>query len=570
MSGDALLLALVVLPTPVWALTLAGWWILRGPWDATKPGHPAKALLNRLALLRRLGPISSRERDGFGFMSIGVALLTLLATIRLVSIFNAHPSSYTLQFELPVIPVSVYLDSLSLFFLLVINLIALAATSNAFYYLKSDRTPGSSTNAFYLGPISFHVLMNLFHFTMILTPILDNLIGLWIAIESTTLVSALLVAYPNHDRAWEAAWKYLIITSTGIILAFMGTIFFVHGVYGLNIPALASMNWSDLIENMHLVRSQGNIDFVLLAFFFVLAGYGVKAGLAPMHTWLPDAHGEAAPPISALFSGVLLKAAFYAILRFVMLTREALQPEMQWLISYVLLGTGLVSLVVAVPFILHRKNHFKRVLAYHSLEHMGIIFFGAGLWNATSLFGSLFHVLNHAITKALMFLAYGNVIRRFPDATRQRPDASQPPQDPTGVLYMMPFTGLILAMGGLALVGTPPFSIFMSIWIILWGGFQRWQEVITNQASGHPWERFILPASIVIFVLATMFIYFGLVQHLARMLLNPSSGNRRIKERFLELLPLVILLALSFLLGLVILPPLATLLQHSVELLARI
>ncbi len=546
--SNRFLLLLVLFPTLVWALVLLGWRIVI-------------AMLNRKRI-----PARTMDKRAIGIISILVALLALAATIGLVFHFNAQSSSFALKFTLWHIPI--YVDSLSLYFLLVINLIALAVFWNAYHYLQEE-----PAGRFYRGPALFHIFMNLFHFTMLLTPVMDNLIGLWIAIESTTLVSALLVAYPNTDRAWEAAWKYLIITSTGIIMAFMGTVFLVHGVYALGISELHSMDWSVLAQHMDLVRKSGNLDFVILAFFFTLAGYGVKAGLAPMHTWLPDAHGEAAPPVSALFSGVLLKAAFYAILRFVMLTQRALAPDKEWLIAYVLMGTGLFSLLMAVPFILNRKNHFKRVLAYHSLEHMGIILFGAGIGNVVALFGALFHVLNHALAKALMFLAYGNVLRHTPIPQKnhdRESQESQEPVDPTGVIYFMPFTGFLLAMGGLALVGTPPFNIFMSTWMILWGGVQRWLGVSRGTLASHPLEKYILPTAILLFILATMIIYFGLVQHLSRILLGDPSTKKRLPERLYELIPLALLMLLAFVLGLVVLPPLAILIQHSVEILTQV
>ncbi len=552
--SDQALLGFIVLPTLVWTLLLLGWRLLRVPLGVPR----FQSFFKRLAFLKGFGDITPWEQKGFGVISILVAIITLAATIALVLRFNARFPASSLCIDLPLFPI--YVDALSLYFLLVINLIALAASWNAYFYLQ--KTP---PGGFYRGPILFHGLMNLFHFTMILTPVMDNLVGLWIAIESTTLVSALLVAYPNRARSWEAAWKYLLITSTGIIMAFMGAIFLIHGVYAMDVEALHSTNWSVLIQHIDQVGAY-NLDFLLLAFFFTLAGYGVKAGLAPMHAWLPDAHGEAAPPVSALFSGVLLKAALYAILRFVMLTERALGPDRQWLIAYVLLGTGLLSLLTAVPFILNRRNHFKRVLAYHSLEHMGIIVFGLGIGNPVALFGALLHVLNHALTKALMFLAYGNVTRHL--TTDE--EADQRPQDPTGVLYLMPWTGMLLAAGGLALVGTPPFNIFMSLWMILWGGIQRWLDVTNHQVQAHPLEPYVLPAAILLFLLATMIIYFGLVRHLGHILLGSVSSRARVKESLYELLPLLFLMLFTLVLGLIVLPPLATLLQHSVHLLTHV
>ena len=577
------LLALILLPTLIWALLLVIWRILRGVPEAQRPlnSHWLIRFVDRLAILRRQEDISYKEQKAMGIISILVALITFIATAKMIILLiSGRIPEDIFRVITPVMHIPLYVDALSLFFILVINIIALAASWNAFGYLKDELT-ANRTVGLYRGPLFFHVLMNLFHFTMLLAPVMDNLIGLWIAIESTTLVSALLVAFPNTERSWEAAWKYLLITSTGIILAFMGTVFLIHGANAAGLPP-ASMNWSTIMQ--HTAELQGMKHFVLLAFFFALAGYGVKAGLAPLHTWLPDAHGEAAPPVSALFSGVLLKAAFYAILRFVILTDAVLGAEKKWLISYTLMSAGLFSLVMAVPFILNRKNHFKRVLAYHSLEHMGIILFGTGIGGAVALFGALFHVLNHAITKALMFLAYGNVLRKIPlpdnDETGSR-------SEPTGVLYLMPFTGLLLALGGLALVGTPPFNIFLSQWMILWGSISLWQTSAISSPLGYPLDPILLGLAILTFIIATMFIYFGLVQHLAHILLDdstkqratnsdqraasqspstesPDNHHRKLEPRY-DLIPLWILMSLALILGISVLPPLAQLIQKSVE-----
>lgn len=148
-----------------------------------------------------------------------------------------------------------------------------------------------------------------------------------------------------------------------------------------------------------------------LAFLFIVVGYGTKAGFAPMHTWLPDGHAEAPAPISALLSGVLLKSALYAILRFYTIANACIGDRTYT--SAILLGAGVVSLVLAAPLILKEQNPFKRVLAYHSLEHMGIITFGVGIGAPLALFGALLHTFNHATTKSLMFLAFGNIMRRY-------------------------------------------------------------------------------------------------------------------------------------------------------------
>ena len=296
--------------------------------------------------------------------------------------------------------VGLLVDALSVYFILLVNLVAFAASCNIVIAPPSPQRP-----------FSFNLLLNLFHCTMLLVPIVDNLVALWIAIEATTLVSTVLVTWRRDFSAWDAGWKYLIVTSTGIIFALLGTMFLANAAKNL-IPAIAGdqnqvMNWTFLYANVERLAP----DFVKLSFLFIIVGYGTKAGLAPMHTWLPDGHGEAPAPISALLSGVLLKSALYAILRFYTLTNASLGSTT--FTSSVLLGAGLISLVAAIPFILNERNRFKRILAYHSLEHMGIITFGVGIGGEIALFGALLHALNHAVTKSLMFLAFGNIMRRY-------------------------------------------------------------------------------------------------------------------------------------------------------------
>ena len=268
-----------------------------------------------------------------------------------------------------------------------------------------------------------------------------------------------------------------------------------------------------------------------------------------MHTWLPDGHGEAPSPISALLSGVLLKAALYAILRFYTLTNLVLGDSKQT--STAILIVSLFSLIVATPLIL-KKNRFKRVLAYHSLEHMGIITFGLALGGPIAVFGALLHSLNHAITKALIFLAFGNVIKQYGERGIQE-------QEITGVLKSMPITGGILTLGGLALVGAPPFNIFMSEFIILWGAFNQFW--LPKEFA--PW---VVVLAIGIFAFSTTLIFFGLVRHLGKIVLNQSSRYDRIEKlSWSRTAPLVMLSFLMLSLGVWIFPFLANLINESVK-----
>src|SRR6266702_1307933 len=221
------------------------------------------------------------------------------------------------------------IDALSTYFILLVNIVALFASySTIFITMQSDETHAVKGK----GPIStqyFHMQFNLFHFSMLLVPMVDNLVILWVLITFTTVVSAPLIGYRRDQRAQEAAWKYIMISSSGIVFALLGSIFLVIAfqVKGFPIGSHIDINWSGLTQGLktgQIMVSQNRQGILKLSFLLVLLGYGTKAGLFPMHTWLPDGHGEAPSPVSALLSGVLLKSALYVILRFYVITNMAL------------------------------------------------------------------------------------------------------------------------------------------------------------------------------------------------------------------------------------------------------
>jgi hydrogenase-4 component F len=424
-----------------------------------------------------------------------------------------------------------YLDALSVYFILLVNLVAFVASWYTAQFLAFNTQSGSKTN-----PAWFHFLFNFFHFTMLVVPMVDNLVILWIAVELTTIFSTLLVAYRGDRKSLEAAWKYIIITTTGIIFALLGTLFMANAlpqkISEMSEIVDVSMSWSILVNPK--LFPQLDDTFVKLSFLFILVGYGTKAGFAPMHTWLPDGHGEAPSPVSALLSGVLLKSALYALLRFYTITNLALGNNT--FTSNIFLFSGLLSLVLATPFIL-KRNKFKRVLAYHSLEHMGIIAFGIGIGGPIALFGALLHALNHALTKALMFLTYGNIRHEYARRGIEIEQAEM--KRGAGALKSMPVSGTLLALGGLALVGSPPFNIFMSEILILWAAVQR--------ALNGTWLDIL---AVVLFLLTITLIFGGLVKHLARLLLGKPPFI--IDESIFSLWPLLALIFIILVFGLFI------------------
>lgn len=349
-----------------------------------------------------------------------------------------------------------YMDILSAFFLLVISIVAFAASLYSIGYLRRDvleKVVSPRKESLY------YVLFNFFCLSMFLVPMLNNLGYLWVAIEMTTLVSAFLVGFYNRKESVEAAWKYIILCSVGIIFALLGTILFSYA-YSLT-GVSKSISWTDL-----MAASPGlPANIVKVAFIFILVGYGTKAGLAPMHTWLPDAHSQAVAPISALLSGVLLKTALYAILRFGMIEIRTVGLST---FSHLLIFFGMISLVVSSGFILVQKD-LKRLLAYSSIEHMGIIALSFGLATPLGFAAGLFHIFNHAVNKAFMFFGAGNIVHAY---KKHNMNAIK------GVIRLMPFTGIMVLLGVFALTGFPPFSIFASEILILIAAFAKGSYVI--------------------------------------------------------------------------------------------
>lgn len=449
--------------------------------------------------------------------------------------------------------VNFHVDALSIFMILLINIVAFAASWNSFAYL--DETSSSTEGPWWQQKTGFHILINLFHLTMLLVPLSNNLVVVWIAIELTTVGSAILIVYERKKSAWEATWKYLIITSTGIVAALLGTIFLASN----EMTDIALKNSNQLLDWTFLVKNSNKLDpqLVWFAFLFALVGYGTKAGIAFLNTWLPDGHGEAPAPISALLSGVLLKASFYVILRFYILTNSVLGTA--WT-SYTLLIVGLLSLLMATPFIL-KENPFKRVLAYHSLEHMGIIAFGFGIGGPIASAGALLHMLNHAVTKALMFLAHGNIVRKYGEK-------GVPASDISGALRTMPWSGGLLTLGGLALVGTPPFNIFMSEIIILWGTLSRFFPDQSPEQPNYPTGVVVIATTI--FIISTTLIFYGLVNHMKKLVLGEVKEEIT-QERFSwsRVVPLIILFIPMLVLGLWIFPRIASLVYESVTIILK-
>lgn len=340
------------------------------------------------------------------------------------------------------------MDALSAYMTALVVILGLASSAYSIGYIEHELHVGLITAK---GVRRYYALLHLFVFTMLLVTLANNLALMWIAIEATTIVSALLIVLGvyKRDLAIEAAWKYLILCTVGITFALLG-IFITYYASSAVLGSRGALNWTDLRE----IAGTLNPATMRLAFIFILIGYGTKAGLAPMHNWLPDAHSQAPSPISGLLSGILLNTAFYGILRFVSIVEPSAGSPFT---GTLLIVFGMISLGVSSIFILVQDN-FKRLLAYSSIEHMGIIAVGVGIGGPAGMYGALLHVLNHAFAKPLMFFTSGKIQAQY-GTTRI--------ESVNGVLTAMPFLGTLTFVGTLALAGTPPFSIFISEFTVL-------------------------------------------------------------------------------------------------------
>ncbi|MHB9095968.1 MAG: hydrogenase 4 subunit F [Eubacteriales bacterium] len=354
----------------------------------------------------------------------------------------------------------IYVDALGAFIICIVAMVGLAASLYSLGYtsheINEGEVPENRLKWYYFW---FYIFM----FTMLLVVVVNNVGIMWVAIEGTTLASALLVGYYDKKSSLEAAWKYIIICTVGIVFALFGTILLYYAAVPVIGEGSGALNWKTLIE----AAAKLDPKIVKLAFIFILVGYGTKAGLAPMHTWLPDAHSQAPSPVSAMLSGVLLNCALYGILRIHLIVSGSVGPHFS---ANLLLIFGLLSIVVSLPFILVQHD-FKRLLAYSSIEHMGIITAAVGLGGKLGLYGAFLHMLNHALAKSSLFFVAGNVTQKY---------KSKKIGKIKGVIKVMPVTGPAMILGAFAIAGTPPFGIFLSEFNILSSGFAQGRYLVTG------------------------------------------------------------------------------------------
>ncbi|WP_455389078.1 proton-conducting transporter transmembrane domain-containing protein [Petrachloros mirabilis] len=347
-------------------------------------------------------------------------------------------------------------DALSAWLDLIIGLVGSTGTFYAVGYVGEEMDRAHLSLRRYT---QFFCLFDLYLAAMLLAVNVENIAIMWIAIEGSTLSAALLIGFDRSKAALEAGWKFVILSSVGIALALFGTILVYYSsehVLGISSEAL---RWSQLYR----VAEGLDPAAIKVAFIFSLIGYGTKAGVAPMHTWLPDAHAEAPTPVSAMLSANMLTLAVYAILRFKAVTDRTVGPEFS---GSLIIGLALLSLAVSATFILVQRD-YKRLFAYSSIEHVGIALLGFGI-GGLGVFAGAWHLMNHALAKSTAFYGAGLVFLRHNHKLLDRV---------TGLLNQMPIAGTAILVSGVALAGMPPFGLFTSELLIAIGTYSASPEV---------------------------------------------------------------------------------------------
>ncbi len=444
-------------------------------------------------------------------LNVGCSLLTFLAACALTARVISQGDLLVAREQFFIDPFNVFLVTLTAFVGLTTSLF-----SRPYMMIEAQHgrlSPGRLR--------LYHSMYQLFMFTMLLALTTNNLGLLWVAMEAATLSTVLLVTLYRTPASLEAGWKYFILCGVGIALALFGTML----VYFAAERVLGGEGVTALLWT-HLDGVKGELEptVMSLAFVFLLVGYGTKVGLAPLHNWLPDAHAEGPTPISAVLSGLLLNVAIYAVVRCKVLVEGSLQSPLP---SQMLMGFGLTSVVLAA-FFLWRQRDIKRLFAYSSIEHMGIITFAFGMGGPVANFAALLHMTVHSLTKSAIFFAVGHATQK---------SGSQLIENIRGLITLSPTVGWGLMLGSLAILGLPPFGVFASEFLIL-----------TTAMREQPWATPILLLALGVAFAAI----FGKVQPMvfgettARRLPHPPA-----------LLPVFVHLAIVLLLGLYVPPYLA-------------
>lgn len=456
---------------------------------------------------------------------VGSIALFILSEHKLVSSINSICSLLTFICALLIIDtiatkgvISVgynwfYVDHLSAFLILITTFISLTTAHYSAKYLINEQYILKLTKK---NVRFFYGLYQFFCFTALLILVTNNLGILWVAMECATLITVLLVSFYRSKQSLEASWKYLILCGVGLAQALLGTIllFFaakeVDGIHN-------ALNWSEL----HAVSSQLSPTVVSIAFVFILIGYGTKAGFVPLHNWLPDVYGESMTSVLSLLSGILLNLAFYAILRFKIIVDGSVGISFT---SPFLLCFGLLNIIIAALFLL-RQRDIKRLFAYSSIEHIGIISFAFGIGTSLAIFAGLLHMMAHSLSKTAAFFSAGQIIQ-IQNTSRM--------ENIRGIVHQFPSLGWGLLLSSFALIGLPPSALFISEFLIIFATVK---------------DQFWLAIPLTIGLLIA---FAAILRQIQRMVFYPNSLENDTKNLKLSIFPIYLHLGLIAMLGLLI------------------
>jgi hydrogenase-4 component F len=387
-------------------------------------------------LIAAAGCLIIRHPRAAEFLNLGSAIGVFLAVLALLPSARGGPYIFWRSYLI--------VDPLGAWVLLSVATVYLLASLYAIGYMRTSEMQSRL--------YQFYALFAGFALTTLLGPLMNNVGVYWIAIELTTLVSTFLVGFERTRESVEAAWKYIVVVSAGISLALLGIVLY-YWAGSLHLGPTYDLTWSALRS----VAPQLNPTIALAAFLLVFIGFGTKVGLAPMHTWLPDAHSEGPAPVSAMLSGALLNTAMIGIARFIHVADAARLGALPRTLVVVI---GALSLAVAALFIT-RQTEVKRLMAYSSVEHMGVMTLGFGFGGPLGVAGALYHMFNHSLNKSLMFFGAGDAMHAFHSKRMGRIHY---------VFKAMPIAGVLWISGAVAITGAPPFGLFLSELTILRAG----------------------------------------------------------------------------------------------------
>jgi hydrogenase-4 component F len=434
-------------------------------------------------------------------MPICTAAVTVAVVAFLLPVINGEPYDDGMF----------YADSMSALFAILVCIVGTAASVYSYSYIGRELEEGELLSR---QVTVYYTLLMLFICIMVMTFMVRSMAVVWLGVGATTLVSTFLVGIYTNNESNEAAWKYIILCSVGITIALAGMVLVYASTIGVIDSSLA-MNWTDLME--HAEDLDPNL--MRMGTALVILGFGTKVGFVPMHTWLPDAHSQAPSPISGLLSAVLLNCAMYGVVRFYMVSEITIPGFAQTM----LLAFGLLSLAVAA-FLIVQSRDLKRMLAYSSIENMGLIAIGLGIGSPLAISAAMMQMAAHSLTKPVLFFSAGNIVQTY--GTREMARIR-------GLKKAAPFSCFTLTAGALAIIGVPPFMIFMG-------------ELTLFSAAAEAGHYLLMAA---LAALLTV-VFAGMMRNVMSMHSGDPLEGRKERMTAASTLPIACLLGLSLALGL--------------------